>query len=78
MISVFLDFLGFFLQHGKTIFCYVIIHFLTKVEPNYANDAHDSKPELREDVEEKQSRVQRKSYSSEKDKGDSYDGKVQQ
>ena len=49
-----------------------------KVEPNYANDAHDSKPELSDDVEEKQSSVQRRSYSSEKDKGDSYDGKVQQ
>ena len=61
----------------ETLFSYNIIYFLTKVEPNYVNDTQDSNPDPSEDAEE-QRRVQRVSYSSEKDKRDSYDGKVQQ
>ena len=61
----------------KHFFNYIIIYFLTKVEPNYANNTQDSNPNPSEDAEE-QRRVQRVSYSSEKDKRDSYDGKVQQ
>ena len=49
-----------------------------KVEPNYTNDTQDFNPESSEDNEELQSRVQRVSFSSEKDKRDSYNGKVQQ
>ena len=51
--------------------------FLTKVEPNYENDTQDSKPESSEDTEEKLSKVQCESYSSEKGRRDSNDGKVQ-
>ena len=61
----------------ETLFNYIIIYFLTKVEANYANDTQDSNPDPSEDAE-KQRRVQRVSYSSEKEKRDSYDGKVQQ
>ena len=60
------------------LFNYVIIYFLTKVEPNYANDSQDSNPESSEDAEEQLSKVRCESYSSEKDKRNSYDGKVQQ
>ena len=61
----------------KTLFDYVIIYFLTKVEPTYVKDTQDSNPESREDAEEQLSKVRCESYSSEKDKRDSYDGKVQ-
>ena len=66
------------MQPATTLFNYFINYFLTKVEPNYANDTHDSNLELSDDAEEQLSKVRCESYSSEKDKRDSYDGKVQQ
>ena len=65
------------LQPGKHFLITSSFVFLTKVEPNYENDTQDSKPESSEDTEEKLSKVQCESYSSEKGRRDSNDGKVQ-
>ena len=62
----------------NTLFNYISIYFLTKVEQNYANDTQNFDPESSEDDEEESSKVQCNSYSSEKDNRDSDDGKVQQ
>ena len=70
--------IGNFAAALNTLFYYISIYFLTKVEQNYANDTQNFDPESSEDDEEESSKVQCNSYSSEKDNRDSDDGKVQQ